>query len=218
LMVIRDEKLHLEAGFDCWDRYLKERVGNEFGIEMRQAQKFIACAQIRPKLPDISRSQLRENGEAVEWGIEAVYEFGRLAPKEERHKGRYDFGRLRKHDVEQVAKKVIDHCKEEGVKLTAPVVRRFVDEELGVNRVAQARESNRRRREQEAEAEARREEEEHPDLEQYLNELIRKLDRDAEHLKEVEEDVWKQWRAGHLGLVMRLTAACKALTDLLGRE
>src|SRR6516165_627391 len=75
LMEIRDEKLHLEAGFDSWDRYLKERVGNEFGIEMRQAQKFIACAQIRPKLPDISRSQLRENGEAVEWGIEAVYEF-----------------------------------------------------------------------------------------------------------------------------------------------
>ena len=48
--------------------------------------------------------------------------------------------------------------------------------------------------------------------------LLAAKDIESESPKEVEEDVWKQWRAGHLGLVMRLTAACKALTDLLGRE
>jgi hypothetical protein len=175
LKEIRDDELYKEGGFESWDQYLRRRVAEEFGIERSQAFKLIACAQIRAKLPGPPLSTAVDNGAAApEWSQKALYEFGRLAPKSEDARGKpYDLDRLNKRDVERVAKKVIDHCQETGDKPTAPVVRKFVDEDLGVNRAAQAAETRRKREQAEREAEQAREEEAHPVLDQWLNDLIR---------------------------------------------
>jgi hypothetical protein len=61
LKEIRDNELYKEDGFETWYRYLRERIGEVFGIEKSQAHSLIACAQIRTKLPDISSSALDEN-------------------------------------------------------------------------------------------------------------------------------------------------------------
>ena len=52
LKEIRDEELYKADGFETWDAYLKNRVGEEFGIERQQVLNLITAATIRPKLPD----------------------------------------------------------------------------------------------------------------------------------------------------------------------
>jgi hypothetical protein len=108
--------LYKEDGFSTWDRYLKDRVGRDFGIERTQAKKLIVCAQIRRKIPDLSATPVAESG----WSQVAILEFARLAPKSEEHEQRRDFDQLDKRDVARVAKKVIDKVEqEEGAKLTS---------------------------------------------------------------------------------------------------
>lgn len=210
LKEIRDTTLYTEDGFETWDQYLKERVGKEFGIEQAQARKLIVCAQVRTKLPDISDTVVSEDG----WSQKALVEFARLAPQSEEHEQRRDYDRLDKRDAARVAKKVIEHCKEEGEKPTAAVVRKFVDEELGVDRAAQAKETRRQREEEEAKAEQEREEEAHPLPETYFNDLIWHLKQDVDRVREIDAETWKQWKRDNPGLVKRLTAACQAFIDL----
>ncbi len=42
---------------------MKERVGQQFGIEERQVRNLIMCAQLRPKLPQLPGSVLPEKSD-----------------------------------------------------------------------------------------------------------------------------------------------------------
>lgn len=220
LKEIRDDRLYEEDGFESWQRYLKERVGQDFEIEEAQVRRLIVCAQVRIKLPDLSSNLSRledKTGSKLEWGPRQVLEFARLAPKDESAHGQpFDLDNLNKRDVERVAKKVIDHCEEEQTKPTSTIVRKFVDEELGIDRAEQAKETKRQREEDWREKQQRAEEERHPRLERYLNDLRRQLHRDVESLrKEFDEEALKRFSRDNPGLITRVIAACTSLADLL---
>jgi hypothetical protein len=96
-----------------------------------------------------------------------------------------------------------------------PPARRRRRRAAGVVAAAGRRAAKRQREEERQEADRRREEEEHPELERYLNDLIWSLQRDADRLREIEGDVWKQWKASNPGLLIRLREACQGFLDLL---
>lgn len=122
LKEIRDDELYKEDGFDTWDAYLKQRVGQDFGIEQRQAQILINASVVRMKLPDakiLPHHGARE--EKPEWSIKAVTEFTRLAPPDREHAQRRDLTALRKQDVQRVAKAAVEIAKEQGKPVTRKV-------------------------------------------------------------------------------------------------
>jgi hypothetical protein len=131
LMEIREDHLFKEAGFVTWDAYLKERVGCDFGIERAQAFRLIACAQIRSKLPEVS-SPRGDETTRKEWPQKALLELGRLAPKSKDHEQRRNYDQLRRSDVARVARKV--EAQTNGAKVAVGVVRKIVDEDLGIDR------------------------------------------------------------------------------------
>lgn len=200
LKEIRDDLLYKEDGFETWDAYLKERVGEQFGIEQAHVYRLIACAQVRPKLPE----PFSPTGEKEGWSQSALLEFGRLAPKDRESRGHpHDYDRLDRRDVQRVAKKVIEHCEQEGTKPTAPVVRKFVDAELGVDRAAQAQETKRQRQE-----------DGRPLLHRFLDDMLGRLEGEKDLLEgNVTDDDWKQLAKSHPGLIRRLIAACDSLAD-----
>jgi len=214
LKEIRDDELYKEDGFSTWDAYLKDRVGEEFGIEQAQAWNLIRCAQVRTKLPNLQHAV--DSREA--WSQRELLEFSRLAPRAEGQPGQpYDFDRLKKKDVERVARKVIEHCERQGTPPTAPIVRQFVDAELGIDRAASAKASKQKRRE--AEDAVERQKAEGSRLDRHINDLIWQLKQYTESLNdviaEVGDEEWKQWGRDNQVLIKRLIAACSAFIDLL---
>jgi hypothetical protein len=203
LKEIRDDLLYREDGFDTWDAYLKERVDEEFGIEERWARKLIVSAQVRPKLPDRNRGSDSDEG----WTAKATYEFARLAPKDEETPGQpFDLDRLDKRDVQRVAKKVIEHCEKEEIKPTSTIVRKFVDEELGIDRAARAKETKEQQQEEELESR---------DFGRALSALTGILEAEIEKLEAVPDDWWKQIGKQKPVAVKRLIAASERLTELV---
>jgi hypothetical protein len=202
LKEIRDDDLYTEDGFQTWDQYLRERVGHEFKIEKSQAFDLILCAQVRMKLPTPVLSGTPDNGNP-EWSIREVKEFARLAPKKKQPGQPYDVDRLDKRDVGRVAKKVIDYCKDKAKSITSRIVRKFVDEDLGVNRAGKAKETKKAR-----------EESAHPDLRQYLVDFSGQLEVELERFREVNEDGWKQLVKRNPGLVRSVATACAELAEL----
>jgi hypothetical protein len=199
LKEIHDDELFKEAGFGTWDEYLKKRVGEQFGIEDDQARRLIACAQIRDRLPETLPI-------AVGNGLSqnALYEFRRLAPQRPEKGQPYDVARINKGDAARVVQRVAEHCEQTGEPATAAAVRQAVDEELGVDRAAQARE-----------AKARREEEAHIDLPEYLNRTWGTIEGVAGHLETIDADQWRQSIPRGSGTLDRMLAACEKVTALV---
>jgi hypothetical protein len=136
LREIRDDELYRDLGFDTWERYLRERVGADLGIEKSQANYLIACAQVRTKLPDELTTAVvsGENGDTKsEVPQRVLREFARLAPMTEDGQRR-NYDRLDRHDVQRVAKKVVAEAEQAGTKVTSSLVRKVVDAELGTDR------------------------------------------------------------------------------------
>jgi hypothetical protein len=231
LKEIRDDELYREDGFATWEAYLKTRVGEEFGIERGQAFRLIQCAQIQTKAsrtPEVSRT--RDTGHEPEKAAlsqRILLELGRLAPKDEKADGQpRDFSRLDRRDVQRVLKKANAHCRQAGVKLTATVVRKFVDADLGIDRAAQARETRQfakeaeqehRQRVEQAElaAQQRREGEEHPTVDSGLFEVARQLDTITMHLEELDANLGPEWRETYRGVIANVRAAAERFTHCL---
>jgi hypothetical protein len=95
----------------------------------------------RTKVPNRIDTTVSNTDKAGGWSQRELLEFARLAPKSKEAGQPHDVDKLNKRDAERVAKKVIDHCEKEGAKLTSTVVRKFVDEELGVDRAAKAKQT-----------------------------------------------------------------------------
>jgi hypothetical protein len=205
LKEIRDYELYKDAGFDTWDGYLKQRIGEQFGIEEAHTRRLILCAQVRPKLPDpINPAGLIDGKSGEDWSQKALLEFARLAPRKKEPGQPFDLDWLDGRDVKRVARKVIEHCEKEGTKPTAATVRKFVDEDLGIDRVAQARETQRRN-----------EEERTPELREYLIDMTGSLEVKTEKLATLNKEAWKLFDEDNPRTVERLIAACTALIDLL---
>lgn len=205
LMEIRDDELYKEDGFKKWTHYLKERVGEEFGIESAQAKSIIQCAQIRPKLPEpIPATAVAgmNQDKQPEWRIAAVREFVRLAPKIEGNERLYDFRKLRKQDVTRVAKAAFDLAEKKGSDVTSGIVRACVDHDLGIDRSKKAKETKQAN-------------ETVPKLEDYLRSKIGLIEGITENLTKVPADTWMLSEESDPGLAKRLAEVCDTLAELL---
>ena len=111
LKEIRDERLYKEDGFETWESYLKANK-DRFGIGSRSyAHEVIESAALRMNL-DVRHAE-------HSWNQRQIDELKRLkSTSKARH----------------VAKRVLVQIEKEGAKLTAAVVRKHVDKELGVDR------------------------------------------------------------------------------------
>jgi hypothetical protein len=194
LKEIRDEELYKQDGFETWDAYLNERVGETLGIEKAHAFRLIACAQIRPKLSEV----LSPRGEKYDWSQKELLEFGRLAPKMEDRPGQpRDYDALKRQDVQRVANKVIEHCKKERVKHTVAVVRKFVDEDLGVKRGKAAAQDN------------------GTDLYDYLLWVSGETEGALLNVKDIDPSAWKLLRKEHPYAVGRWLKFAEELVGVL---
>jgi hypothetical protein len=210
LKEIRDDELFKEGGFEKWSHYLKQRVGEEFGIEKSQAQKLIQCAEIRPKLPDLD--SVHRGGPNSEWSQKAVVEFGRLVPERDDDDRKKDYAALRKSDASRVAKAAIKLAEQEAaekdvepdsVAVTSMHVRKAVDADLGIDRSQKAVETRRER------------EDSKPELADYLRRTIGYIQGTTENLLEVPADAWKLLEEREPDLAERLATVCDELAELM---
>ncbi|HUW30158.1 MAG TPA: hypothetical protein VM223_00945 [Planctomycetota bacterium] len=210
LKEIRDDELFKEDGFEKWEHYLKQRVGEDFGIEKSQVRRLIQCAEIRPKLPDMENHP--RAGDSPGWSQTAVLEFGRLVPDRDDDARKKDYAALRKNDAARVAKAAVKLAEEEAaakgkdseaVAVTSMHVRKAVDADLGINRAEKARETKRQR------------EDAGKKLEDYLRSRIGLIEGISENLTEVPEDSWKLLEESEPGLAECLATACDDLAELL---
>jgi hypothetical protein len=202
LKEIRDDELYREDGFDSWEQYLKQRVGEQFGIEKVQALGLIQAAVIRPKLPAaVVHHGEQSQSEKPEWSIRAVKEFARLAPQIEDAPGKpRDVQSLRKQDVQRVAKAAVEIAKEQGKPVTAAIVREAVNADLGIK--PEKREPAPKR-------------DFGIDLPVYLKQKIGQIEGIIELLVDVPADGWKQLEKSDPHLAERLATACDQLAELL---
>lgn len=201
LKEIRDDELYREDGFDTWDAYLKQRVGQDFGIERQQVLNLITAATIRPKLPDPKILPNALGTSPVEWKSTVVKEFARLAPEDTTKSGHpRDLQSLRKQDVQRVAKAAVEIAKEQGKPVTAAIVREAVNADLGIK--PEKREPAPRR-------------DFGIDLPVYLNQKVGQIEGIIELLAEVPADGWKQLEKSNPQLAERLATVCEQLAELL---
>jgi len=202
LKEIRDDELYREDGFETWDAYLKQRVGEDFGIERTQVQNLITAATIRPKLPDPKLLPLCGNNNLKpEWKPSVVKEFARLAPEDTGKQGHpRDLSSLRKQDVQRVAKAAVEIAKEQGKPVTAAIVREAVNADLGI-------------KPEKKEPAAKRDN--GIDLPIYMQQKIGQIEGIIELLAEVPADGWKQLEKSQPNLAKRLAAVCEELAELL---
>lgn len=200
LKEIRDDHLFKEDGFEKWDHYLKQRVGLEFGMEKRQAQTLIQCAEIRPKLPDLKSVQCAAHSEG--WSQNAVLEFTRLVPDADDGNAKKDYSALRKADAARVAREAMKLAADG--PLTSTHVRKAVDIELGIDRAKKA-------------AATKREHENYePTLADYIKSQAEVIEVVTKRLAEkVSADQWELLEESDPQLAERLATACDELAELL---
>ena len=198
LKEIRDDELYRENGYETWDAYLKQRVGEEFGIEKSHVYRLIQCSTIRTKLPD----PFSPTGEKAEWSQKAVNEFARLADVTEERGNPRDVSSLRKQDVSRVAKEAIKIAKEQDKPVTAAIVRQAVDADLGVDRSAKAKQTKERN-------------DNGIELDHYIKSKIGQIEAITEHLAGVPASGWKLLEERDPGLAERLAEACEELAELM---
>lgn len=200
LREIRDDRLYEEDGFESWEQYLTERVGEEFGVERAHACKLIQCAEIRPKLPDLNN--VSRGRHSAGWSQKAVLEFSRLVPEDGQDGRKKDYSRLRKQDAARVAKRAMEMAGDKPV--TSSDVRRAVDADLGIDRAAKAKETRKAR----DEADGVR-------LEDYLRSKADLFDGIRECLAEIPAGAWELLEQIDPGLVRRVATAAADLTAFL---
>jgi hypothetical protein len=113
-----------------------------------------------------------------------------------------DYSRLNRRDVERVLKNAAGQAG--GEMPTVAQVQKFVDEELGVDRAAQAKETKRQREEAAT-----------PELDKYLMDLTGIVEADTKKLRTVPEDGWNLLARDKPWTINRLLAACEGLADFL---
>ena len=196
LKEIRDDELYKEDGFDTWERYCKERW--EWGSNY--VSKLIKASEYREKLPDLSGNRTSSTGSHPEWSEATVRELTRIDDKRDAARVAAKVVKA----VEQSEKEASRNPDVKPLKLTASVVRKFVDEDLGVDRAAKSQQTKRQR-----------EEESKPELRQFLVDLTGRIEAETEKLEELPMEAWTLLSEDSPKVVKRLIAACESLAGLL---
>lgn len=207
LAEIRDDRLYDEAGFESWEKYLRQRVAEEFGIEKTQANKMIQAAVIRLKLPDLPNYGHRgdhhsKNGstsEARQWSQKAVNAFADLAPVNKAAHGRpRDVSKLKKQDLQRVARLAIEKAGDDQ-PVTSTHVKQAIAEETGQARKPKPKTTRRPQ----------------IDLDAYLLNIADHVETGLKTLDGLNVDVWEQLEVSHPGLAARVADGCDALAEFL---
>src|SRR5262249_47406738 len=142
---IRDDELWAED-HPSWNEYLKTTAGELVGKSFTQAKIFIQAAEIDKRIPENIRPDVRPNMDASHY-----QELGRLVPKEGKKDApgaAKDYSKLKPQTVNRVLNQAAKHATARNKDSTKPSVqdvRKAVDEELGIDRAAQAQETKRQR-------------------------------------------------------------------------
>ena len=178
LKEIRDDELYKEDGFGTWEKYCRVR----WEYSRAHAHKLITASEYRAKLPALPTGQQK-------WSERSVRELTRIPDKKQAAK---------------VAAKVIKEVEQKAktdpkAKLTSTVVKRFVDEDLGVKKEKPTPPPPK------------------PDttLADYLRSKIGTIEGITENLSEVPADGWTLLETSHPQLATRLVTACGELAELL---
>ena len=206
LMRIRDDELYKFDGFKTWTDYLNLRVGETFGIEKSQAYKLITSAQLRSKIQYASSTTVDEK-----LSEKAILEFVRLAPKSDDHDQRRDVSRIHNGDVKRVLNKAQEEAKKRpDGKVTASVVRKMVDQDLGIDRAAMAKETKRVQEQARAELEQRR-----ADLRAYLADTAGTNQGTLKAITCITDDQWRLFRKENLYVIDAAIKSCDSLAVFL---
>lgn len=193
LKEIRDDELYKEDGFDTWERYCRER----WDWSSEHCRRLIVASEYRAKLPTPPIG-------GVEWSEGSVRELTRLEDKRDAAKVAAKVIKA----VEQSEKEAAKDPEIKPIKLTAALVRKFVDADLGVDRGAKAQKTKRQR-----------EEESKPELHRFLIDMAGRLEAEVEMLDAVADnrEAWKLLRESHPGVMKRFIEACDSLAVLIER-
>jgi hypothetical protein len=185
LKEIRDNKLYEADGYPTWEDYCRDR----WQWSRDYTYKLIRASEYRALLPGVDK---KSTSRGSDWTESSVRELTRIEDKKE---------------AARVAKKIIDKVeKTEGAKLTSGFVRAVVDEELGIDRAAKAREAKSKAKDNGI------------DLRQYLGQTEGHLKGTREALEEhIDQDAWAHFTKQDSTTVNRLRTACVSLVALLDK-
>ena len=114
LREIRDERLYKEDGFETFEAYCKKK----WELSKRYAYRIMEAAEIRLKLPSPQGGPVGHS-DGPQWTERSVRELGRLGTTTK---------------AKAVAERVLKAVEKDGGKLTSTIVRKHVDEEMGIKR------------------------------------------------------------------------------------
>lgn len=179
LRAIKDDELYKEAGFETWEKYCKER----WDWSVSHVRNVILTAEYRMELPDATNSStMRQKS----WNQKQVEQLTRIPSK--------------KHAA-TVALRVLKHVEKSGKRLTAAVVKKFVDQDLGIEKKQKPEAAPKDQRDT---------------LKPYLDETLATIQGTMNAIQAMPGDVWKDYATNHEpGLVKRLAAACEAMALFL---
>ncbi|MHC4406338.1 MAG: hypothetical protein ACYTG0_42445 [Planctomycetota bacterium] len=174
LKEIRDDRLYEEDGFETWEKYCRER----WEWSPQHVHRLVQAFEYRQKLP---ASPTGCDG----WSERSVRELTRIPDKRQ---------------AARVAKKVITEVeKGDGVKLTSTIVKRFVDQDLGIKRPKQKPQRKDTR----------------PELRRYLIDKSGTLEGILENLQGVPKEGWELLIEDDPQLIKCLITVCTSLAALL---
>ena len=196
LIEIREEELWTDE-YESWSAYLKKMTHELVGKSFSQAATLIRAAEVCRRLPE---------GCTLERTTSHMKEIARLAPdigkKNSRTGGTVkDFSRLKERDVARVEKVAIEIAG--GKSPSVRDVQKAVDNELGIDRAAKARQTKEKNENQGIE------------LADYMRSKIGQIEAIADHLAEVPADGWTLLEDCDPGLAKRLATVCDELAELL---
>ena len=206
LIEIRDEHLWAD-NYDSFDKYLKSECFRLIGHEFNHAQRLIRCVKIESKLP-ANNSIL---GDTI-LKPKHMDEIGRLAPTVGKKSGgagvSKNYDALKKSDVNRVLKRAaeINELKSTSQVVSVASIRQAVDEDLGIDRAAEAKASR---------AEVKQMRDEHNELANYIRRLISQLKSAASNFSKVPGNGWEVLETEHPLLAEKLAEECDGLAELL---
>jgi hypothetical protein len=119
LAAIRDEQTYRAAGLESFDAFLKSKK-NKWGYSRRYSYYLISAASYRQELPEPAEFvHDRAQGDDLEWNEWQVRELTRLPTP---------------RDAKRVAMKALKEVAADGGELSAAIIRKHVDADLGVKR------------------------------------------------------------------------------------
>jgi hypothetical protein len=197
LCAIRDDQLWDEE-YDSWSQYLKVKAVELVGKSFSQAARLIRAAEISKKIPQLSSI------DGTELSPTHMDELARLAPNVSRGASRgveKDYSQIRTQDVARVLKSAAEKAGSSAPSVTD--LRKAVDEELGIDRAAKAKETQRQR------------EESRPMIQQVIWDLTGHICGLTNQFKAVNDDGWTQLWKHSPNRIKDLIGACESLVELL---